>query len=113
MPETEVEEPAPGAAPEIVATPSASENAKGGIEAAMKDFDAITTPKAKPEPKTPEAAKADSKLPTKETPKTDPGADPKTAKPKSTEVDWEKVDPKVKGAHFKVRREMEDKIGGY
>jgi hypothetical protein len=114
MPETAVADSSQtSTAAEIVSTPSASENAKGGINEAMKDFDVITTPKSKPEPKVPEPAKADPKTPTKETPKPDPGADPKAAKPKSQEVDWEKVDPKVKGAHFKVRREMEDKIGGY
>jgi hypothetical protein len=113
MPETAVAEPAPGAAPEIVSTPSASDNAKGGINEAMKDFDVITTPKAKPEPKAPEPAKADTKSPAKDAPKTDPGAEAKAAKPKSQEVDWEKVDPKLRGAHFEYKRKTEERIKGY
>lgn len=98
--------PAPEAAPAVPEQPQTP----SGIEAAMKDFEAVTTPK----PKEAALAKPDAKAePAK------PEAKPVTGKPeaapaKAEKADiWSKAPGNLKGEHFKTVRQLETKISDY
>lgn len=113
MPEAVIDAP--------VSTPAADAgsqqtNVPAGIDAAMKAFEEVSTPRpaadkpdAKPDAKPTDAPPADKAKPQADADKA-PAADKKVTD-KAKDI-WEQ-NPQLKGEHFKTVREMQTKIDGY
>lgn len=97
--------PAPAPAPTPAPTPTPAGEAPAGIAAAMKDLEQAFAPKPAPKPDAkPAGDKPEGIKPAAEK--------PAPVEPKPEDM-WEKAPGKLKGEHFKMRRQFEDQIADF